>query len=338
MSILVTGGAGYIGSHTVLELIEAGYDVLVYDNFTNSSNLSLERVSQLTGKKIPFIDGDIRDENSLNNLFESNKIDAVIHFAGLKSVGDSLVNPLSYYNNNVLGSLQLFNAMQSFNIKKLVFSSSATVYGKPVKLPLTESTPTGRPTNPYGMSKLMIENIISDLCKSDQELSAIVLRYFNPVGAHKTGLIGEDPLGEPNNLMPIITQAALGKKKVLSIYGSDYPTIDGTGVRDYIHVVDLAKGHLAALEKCMEESKHLVVNLGTGIGYSVLEVIETFQKVNNVKILYELKDRREGDVASCYADASFANAYLDWSAKLTLDDICLDSWRWQKKNPKGYEK
>ena len=337
MSILVTGGAGYIGSHTVLELIEAGYDVLVYDNLSNSSKLSLERVSRLTGKKIPFIDGDIRDENKLNSLFESNMIDAVIHFAGLKSVGESVDRPLFYYNNNVLGSLQLFKVMQNFNVKKLVFSSSATVYGEPISVPLSESMPVGKPTNPYGMSKLMIENIISDLCRSDQEFSAAVLRYFNPVGAHESGLIGEDPFGIPNNLMPFITQAALGEQKVLSVYGSDYPTIDGTGVRDYIHVVDLAKGHLAALEKCMEESKHLVVNLGTGIGYSVLEVIKTFQKVNNVKIPYQMTARRAGDVASCYADATYADTYLNWSAKRTLGDMCVDSWRWQKQNPKGYE-
>lgn len=336
MSILVTGGAGYIGSHTVLELIEAGYDVLAYDNLSNSSKLSLERVSHLTGKKIRFIDGDIRDENMLNNLFESNMIDAVIHFAGLKSVGESVEKPLLYYNNNVLGTLQLLKAMQNFNVKKLVFSSSATVYGEPKSVPLNESMPTAKPTNSYGMSKLMIENIISDLCRSDQQFSAAILRYFNPVGAHESGLIGEDPFGTPNNLMPFITQAALGEQKMLYVYGSDYPTIDGTGVRDYIHVVDLAKGHLAALEKCMEESKHFVVNLGTGIGHSVLEVINTFQKVNNVKIPYQFTDRRKGDVASCYADASFADKYLSWSAKRTLDDMCLDSWRWQKKNPKGY--
>lgn len=337
MSILVTGGAGYIGSHTVLELIKEGYDVLVYDNLSNSSKLSLERVSQLIEKKIPFIEGDIRDENKLNSLFESNMIDAVIHFAGLKSVGESVVEPLVYYNNNVFGALQLFKVMQKYNVKKLVFSSSATVYGEPTNVPLSESMPVGKPTNPYGMSKLMIENIISDICKSDQEFSATVLRYFNPVGAHESGLIGEDPLGIPNNLMPYITQVALGEQKVLSIYGSDYPTSDGTGVRDYIHVVDLAKGHLAALKKCMEESKHLVVNLGTGIGYSVLEVVKTFQKVNNLKIPYQMTSRRAGDVASCFADATYAKTYLNWTAKKTLSDMCVDSWRWQKQNPKGYE-
>lgn len=337
MSILITGGAGYIGSHTVLALIEAGYDVLVYDNLSNSSKLSLEKVSQITGKEIPFIDGDIRDANKLNSLFESNTIAAVIHFAGLKSVGESVDKPLSYYSNNVLGSLQLLKVMQNFNVKKLVFSSSATVYGEPISVPLDESMPVGKPTNPYGMSKLMIENIISDLCKSDQEFSAAVLRYFNPVGAHESGLIGEDPYGIPNNLMPFITQTALGEQKVLSVYGSDYPTIDGTGVRDYIHVVDLAEGHLAALEQCMEESKHLVVNLGTGIGYSVLEVIKTFEKVNNVNVPYQIIARRAGDVASCYADATYADTCLNWSAKRTLSDMCVDSWRWQKQNPKGYE-
>jgi UDP-glucose 4-epimerase len=337
MSILVTGGAGYIGSHTVLELIEAGYNVIVYDNLSNSSKLSLERVSRLTGKKIPFIDGDIRDESKLNNLFELNMIDAVIHFAGFKSVGESVDKPLVYYNNNVFGSLQLFKVMQNFNVKKLVFSSSATVYGEPKSVPLSETLPVGKPANPYGMSKLMIENIISDLCQSDQEFSAAVLRYFNPVGAHESGLIGEDPLGTPNNLMPFITQAAIGEQKVLSVYGSDYPTFDGTGVRDYVHVVDLAKGHLAALEKCMEESKHLVVNLGTGVGYSVLELIKTFQKVNNVKIPYQMTARRAGDVASCYADVTYADTYLNWRAKRTLGDMCVDSWRWQKQNPKGYD-
>lgn len=337
MTILVTGGAGYIGSHTVLELIKAGYDVLVYDNLSNSSRLSLEKVSRLTGKNIPFINGDICDDNKLNSLFEANKIHAVFHFAGLKSVGESIAKPIFYYENNVLGSMRLLKAMQKFNVKTLVFSSSATVYGEPISVPLRETMPAGKPTNPYGMSKLMIENIISDLCQSDYEFSAAVLRYFNPVGAHESGLIGEDPLGTPNNIMPLITQTAAGKKKMLSVYGSDYQTIDGTAVRDYIHVVDLAKGHLAALEKCNEKTKHTVVNLGTGTGHSVLEVIETFQNVNNVKIPYEMTGRRAGDVASCYADANYAKTYLNWSAKRSLSDMCLDSWRWQKQNPNGYK-
>lgn len=337
MTILITGGAGYIGSHTVLELLEAGFDVIVYDNLSNSSMVSLERVSHLTRREVHFIEGDIRDENKLRGLFESNTIEAVVHFAGLKSVGESVDNPLEYYSNNVTGSLTLFAEMKKFNVNKLVFSSSATVYGEPCSVPLNELMPLGEPTNPYGMSKLMIENIINDLCRADPDFSAAILRYFNPVGAHQSGLIGEDPRGTPNNLMPFIAQAALGKQEMLSVYGGDYPTVDGTGVRDYIHVVDLARGHLAALKSCMEESRCLVLNLGTGVGHSVLEVIKTFREVNKVEVPYQIVERRSGDVATCYADATFAETCLNWRAELSLVDMCVDSWRWQTQNPSGYD-
>jgi len=334
--ILVTGGAGYIGSHTVVELLEADYEVVVYDNLTNSSPISLERVTQITGKHVTFVEGDIRDKAALNSLFSVHAFDAVIHFAGLKAVGESVEQPLKYYKNNVYGSLQLLEVMTEHNVKTIVFSSSATVYGNPVELPLHEKMPTGIPTNPYGMSKLMIENILGDLYRADNSWRIARLRYFNPVGAHSSGLIGEDPMGIPNNLMPFITQTALGKLDELSIFGDDYPTVDGSGVRDYIHVVDLAKGHLAALRKLKESKSIITVNLGTGEGYSVLQLIAAFENVNKVKVPYKIFQRREGDVASCYADTSYAKELLNWEVNLGLNDMCRDSWNWQSNNPNGY--
>jgi UDP-glucose 4-epimerase len=334
--ILVTGGAGYIGSHTVVELLEAGYEVVVYDNLTNSSPVSLERVTQITGKQVTFVEGDIRDKAALNSLFSVHAFDAVIHFAGLKAVGESVEQPLKYYNNNVYGSLRLFEVMAEHNVKTIVFSSSATVYGNPVELPLHEKMPTGIPTNPYGMSKLMIENILGDIYRADNSWRIARLRYFNPVGAHASGLIGEDPAGTSNNLMPFITQTALGKLDELSVFGDDYPTSDGSGVRDYIHVVDLAKGHLAALKKLKESTEMITVNLGTGKGYSVLQMIAAFETVNNVKVPHKIVQRREGDVAICYADTSYAKELLNWEAALGLNDMCRDSWNWQTKNIEGY--
>jgi len=335
--ILVTGGAGYIGSHTVVELLEAGCEVVVYDNLSNSSPLSLERVIQITGKHVTFVEGDIRDKAALNNLFSSHAFDAVIHFAGLKAVGESVEQPLKYYNNNVYGSLQLFEVMAEHHVKTIVFSSSATVYGEPVELPLHEKMSTGIPTNPYGMSKLMIENILGDIYRADNSWRIARLRYFNPVGAHFSGLIGEDPTGIPNNLMPFILQTALGKLDELSVFGGNYPTADGSGVRDYIHVVDLAKGHLAALIKLKESTEMMTVNLGTGEGYSVLQMIAAFEAVNNVKVPHKITQRRDGDVATCYADTSYAKELLNWEASLGLEDMCRDSWNWQLKNPSGYQ-
>ena len=336
MKILVTGGAGYIGTHTLVELIENGYEPIVFDNFVNSSEKSLQRVEQITGKKISYVDGDIRNYDSLESVFSSHEFQGVIHFAGLKAVGESVEKPILYYENNVYGSLQLLKAMATYNVKTIVFSSSATVYGDPISLPLDESMPTGKPTNPYGMSKLMIENILTDIHKNDKSWRIVSLRYFNPVGAHESGLIGEDPTGIPNNLMPFITQTATGKREKLSVFGGDYDTHDGTGVRDYIHVVDLAKGHIQALKKTEQESGLWTINLGTGTGYSVLDLIQAFEEVSNKKIPYEIVSRRPGDVASCYADPKFAKQTLGWEAKLGLNDMCSDSWRWQSNNPNGY--
>ena len=337
MKILVTGGAGYIGTHTLVELIENGYEPIVFDNFVNSSEKSLQRVEQITGKKISYVNGDIRNYDSLESVFSSHEFQGVIHFAGLKAVGESVEKPILYYENNVYGSLQLLKAMAAYNVKTIVFSSSATVYGDPVSLPLDESMPTGKPTNPYGMSKLIIENILTDVHKNDKSWRIVNLRYFNPVGAHESGLIGEDPTGIPNNLMPFITQTATGKRKNLSVFGGDYDTHDGTGVRDYIHVVDLANGHIKALKKAEQESGLWTVNLGTGNGYSVLDIIKAFEKVSNKKISYEIVSRRPGDVASCYADPKFAKHTLGWEAKLGLNDMCSDSWRWQSNNSNGYD-
>ena len=336
--ILVTGGSGYIGSHTVLQLLEANYDVVVLDNFSNSSAISLERVCELTNKTVNLIEGDIRDTDCLNTVFEEHDIDAVIHFAGLKAVGESVAQPAKYYENNVYGSLNLCKVMAAHNVKNIVFSSSATVYGDPVALPLNEDMPTGTPTNPYGMSKLMVELILTDLYKADTDWNIVLLRYFNPAGAHPSGRIGEDPNGIPNNLMPFITQVATGKRERLSIFGNDYDTVDGTGVRDYIHVEDLANGHLKALDKIDSKSGLFVCNLGTGQGFSVLEMVKAFEQASGKQIAYQISPRREGDVASCYADPSRASEALKWKATRGLERMCEDSWRWQSQNPDGYPK
>ena len=335
--ILITGGAGYIGSHTCLSLLESGYQILVLDNLINASIEAIHRVSKITNRNIEFVQGDIRDYQFLDELFSNYAFDAVIHFAGLKAVGDSVEMPLEYYENNVFGSMQLFKVMQEHNVKNIVFSSSATVYGDPVSLPLNEGMPTGVPTNPYGKSKLMIENILVDLFRSDNAWNIINLRYFNPVGAHESGLIGEDPKGIPTNLMPFISQTATGKREKLYIFGDDYDTHDGTGVRDYIHVVDLAEGHLKALEKIKHEPGMYTVNLGTGVGYSVLTLVEEFSKACGVNIPYEFQPRRLGDVAVCYADTNYAYECLGWKAKKGLKEMCQDTWRWQANNPNGYE-
>ncbi|MDU0356129.1 UDP-glucose 4-epimerase GalE [Paraglaciecola aquimarina] len=335
-TILVTGGAGYIGSHTVLQLLEAGNQVIVLDNLCNSSQESLKRVEELTGKKTIFVQGDIRDHTILELLFSKHKIDSVIHFAGLKAVGESVAKPLNYYNNNVYGTLTLCEAMKKYGVKNLVFSSSATVYGDPVELPLREDMPTGQPTNPYGMSKLMVELVLRDLYKSDNEWNIALLRYFNPAGAHPSGRIGEDPNGIPNNLMPFITQVATGKRESLSIYGNDYDTPDGTGVRDYIHVEDLAAGHLKALEKLQTGVGIVTYNLGTGQGYSVLDMVKEFEKQSGQSIPYQFAERRSGDVASCYADPKTASEALGWKATRGLPEMCRDSWNWQSSNPEGY--
>jgi len=334
--ILVTGGAGYIGSHTVLQLLEAGNQVIVLDNLCNASEESLNRVEELTGKKTIFVQGDIRDHTILELLFSKHKIDAVIHFAGLKAVGESVEKPLNYYNNNVYGTLTLCEAMKKFGVKNLVFSSSATVYGDPTELPLREDMPTGQPTNPYGMSKLMVELVLRDLYKSDNDWNIALLRYFNPAGAHPSGRIGEDPNGIPNNLMPFITQVATGKRKLLSIYGNDYDTPDGTGVRDYIHVEDLAAGHLKALDKLYTGSGLVTYNLGTGQGYSVLDMVKEFEKQSGKAIPHQFVPRRGGDVASCFADPKTASEALGWQATRGLAEMCKDSWNWQSNNPDGY--
>lgn len=335
-TILVTGGAGYIGSHTVLQLLEQDYQVVVLDNLSNASEESLERVAQITGKNVIFQQGDIRDEQVLNALFSQHSVDAVIHFAGLKAVGESVEQPIKYYENNVFGTLQLCKVMQSHNVKNLVFSSSATVYGDPTELPLHENLPTGRPTNPYGQSKLMVEHVLTDLFASDREWNIVLLRYFNPVGAHLSGLIGEDPAGIPNNLMPFITQVATGKRDKLSIFGDDYDTPDGTGVRDYIHVEDLADGHLKALNKLAANAGLCTFNLGTGQGYSVLEMVKAFEAESGQAVPYAIVPRRSGDVAACYADPTLAKQELGWQAQKGLEDMCRDSWRWQSQNPNGY--
>ena len=335
-TILVTGGAGYIGSHTVLQLLEQDYQVVVLDNLSNASEESLERVAQITGKNVIFQQGDIRDEQVLNALFSQHSVDAVIHFAGLKAVGESVEQPIKYYENNVFGTLQLCKVMQSHNVKNLVFSSSATVYGDPTELPLHENLPTGRPTNPYGQSKLMVEHVLTDLFASDKEWNIVLLRYFNPVGAHLSGLIGEEPAGIPNNLMPFITQVATGKRDKLSIFGDDYDTPDGTGVRDYIHVEDLADGHLKALNKLAANAGLCTFNLGTGQGYSVLEMVKAFEAESGQAVPYAIVPRRSGDVAACYADPTLAKQELGWQAQKGLEDMCRDSWRWQSQNPNGY--
>lgn len=334
-TILVTGGAGYIGSHTVLLLLEAGYDVVVLDNFSNSSPESLKRVEALTGKKVCLIEGDIRDEHCLKTLFADYDIAAVIHFAGLKAVGESVSQPLRYYDCNVTGTLRLLDAMDAADVRTMVFSSSATVYGDPASVPILESFPLSA-TNPYGATKLHIEDMLRDLYRSDSRWRFALLRYFNPAGAHESGDIGEDPNGIPNNLMPFIAQVAVGKREKLNVFGGDYPTPDGTGVRDYIHVMDLAQGHLAALTTLENQGQLLTVNLGTGRGYSVLEMVAAFEKASAKRIPYEIVERRSGDVASCYADPSNAEKILGWKAELGIEAMCRDHWRWQKQNPEGF--
>jgi len=333
--ILVTGGVGYIGSHTVIELVNSGYDVVIVDNLSNSKIEALKRVEEITNTKIKFYKVDLLEKEKLNQIFVDEKVDSVIHFAGLKAVGESVSIPLHYYSNNVNGTLNLLEVMKQNNVFNLVFSSSATVYGDPHKVPITEDFPLSA-TNPYGRSKLMIEDILRDLYKSDANWNISILRYFNPVGAHESGKIGEDPNGIPNNLMPFITQVAVGKREKLSVFGKDYPTVDGTGVRDYIHVVDLAQGHIKALEKLTSHHGCIEYNLGTGIGYSVLQVINAFSKASGKIIPYEIVDRRPGDIASCYANPSFAFEKLGWNAKFGIEKMCEDSWRWQLQNPNGY--
>ena len=335
MKILVTGGAGYIGSHTCVELLNKGYEVVVIDNFCNSSPKSIERVQKLSGKSIKLYEGDVRDRKLLNKIFAENKIDWVIHFAGLKAVGESCEKPIEYYENNIYSTLALCDVMRSQGCKKIVFSSSATVYGDPEKLPLDETCKTGGTTNPYGTSKYFQEIILRDIYKSDKEWTVVLLRYFNPVGAHESGLIGEDPRGIPNNLMPYIAKVAIGELKEIGVFGNDYDTPDGTGVRDYIHVVDLARGHVAAVDK-LTASGVYVYNLGTGNGYSVMEVINAFGKACGRQLPYVIKPRRAGDIAACYADASKAKRELGWQAEYGIEEMCASHWKWQSLNPKGY--
>lgn len=335
MAILLTGGAGYIGSHTCVELLNAGYEVVIADNFSNSKEESITRVRELTGKDVSFYHVDLLNKEDLETVFTENTIESVIHFAGFKAVGESVEIPLEYYHNNITGTIHLCQVMQKFNVKKLVFSSSATVYGVPEQMPISEDFSLSA-TNPYGRTKLMIEEILRDLFVSDNEWSVAILRYFNPVGAHESGMIGEDPNGIPNNLMPFITQVAVGKRDELSVFGNDYDTSDGTGVRDYIHVVDLANGHLKALEKVVEQSGIEAYNLGTGTGYSVLDLVSAFEKATGKAIPYKVVDRRPGDIATCYADPSKAKAELGWSATRGIEEMCKDSWNWQEKNPNGY--
>ena len=336
MAILVTGGAGYIGSHTVVELLNAGNDVVVIDNLCNSSEKSLDRVSQITGKTAKFYRGDILDRALLQQIFQENQIDSVIHFAGLKAVGESVQKPAEYYLTNVAGTIVLVQEMKKAGVWNLVFSSSATVYGDPQIIPITEDCPVGGTTNPYGTSKYMVEQILRDVAKAENQFSMTILRYFNPVGAHESGLIGEDPNGIPNNLLPYISQVAIGKLAQLSIFGSDYDTHDGTGVRDYIHVVDLAIGHLKALERHAGDAGLHIYNLGTGSGYSVLDMVHAFEKANDIRIPYQLVARRPGDIATCYSDPSRAAQELGWTAKRDLTAMMKDTWNWQKNNPNGY--
>lgn len=333
MNILVTGGAGYIGSHTVVELLQVNHNVIIVDNLSNSSKLSLKKVEEITNKSIVFYESDLRDKDHLDFIFKKNNIDAVIHFAGLKAVGESVKNPLLYYQNNLESTLALLECMSKNNVKKLVFSSSATVYGDPAKLPITEGMPKSA-TNPYGQTKLMIEQILEDLSKSGDGWNFTSLRYFNPIGAHESGKIGEDPNGIPNNLMPYVAKVASGELKELSIYGNDYETIDGTGVRDYIHVVDLARAHLAALDNLNHPNIYKAYNIGTGKGYSVLEIVKAFERASGKKIPYQIVKRRQGDVASCYSDPTLAKNELDWQATHSIDDACSSLWKWQSENLK----
>ena len=337
MAILVTGGAGYIGSHTVVELQNAGYDVVILDNLSNASEKALDRVSKITGKPVKFYKADILDRDALNDIFAKETIESCIHFAGLKAVGESVVKPWEYYENNIAGTLTLVDVMRKNNVKNIIFSSSATVYGDPAQIPITEECPKGQCTNPYGWTKSMLEQVLTDIQKADPEWNVMLLRYFNPIGAHKSGTIGENPNGIPNNLMPYITQVAVGKLKELGVFGNDYDTPDGTGVRDYIHVVDLAKGHVKALKKIEENPGLAIYNLGTGKGYSVLDIVKNFEAATGVKIPYVIKPRRAGDIATCYCDASKAEKELGWKAENGIREMCEDSWRWQSNNPQGYE-
>ena len=336
MNVLVTGGAGYIGTHTCVELLNRGDRVIVLDNYVNSSPAALRGVEQITGRTFPVYEADLMDYNAVKRVFSENQIDAVIHFAGLKAVGESVSKPLDYYRNNLIGTLNLLEVMKEHDVKKLVFSSSATVYGMNNEPPFREDMPRST-TNPYGATKLMIEDMLRDLCYACKEWSVVLLRYFNPIGAHESGLIGENPNGIPNNLMPYITQVAVGKLKQLNVFGNDYDTPDGTGVRDYIHVVDLAKGHVKALKKIEDNSGLSIYNLGTGKGYSVLDIVKNFEEATGVKIPYVIKERRPGDIATCYSDASKAERELGWKAEYGIKEMCADSWRWQSQNPNGYD-
>ena len=336
MAILVTGGAGYIGSHTVVELQNSGYDVIVCDNLSNSSRTSLERVKMITGKDVPFYLADIRDRDAMNEIFEKEQIDSVIHFAGLKAVGESVAKPWEYYDNNITGTLTLIDVMRKHNVKNIIFSSSATVYGIPEYSPITEDFPKGQCMHPYGWTKSMLEQILSDMHTSDPSWNVVILRYFNPIGAHKSGLIGEDPSGIPNNLMPYVTQVAVGKRPELGVFGNDYNTHDGTGVRDYIHVVDLAVGHVKALRKIEENAGLKIYNLGTGTGYSVLDIVHNFEDATGVPVPYSIKPRRPGDIDIYYASPKKAKDELGWEAQYGVKEMCEDSWRWQKMNPNGY--
>ena len=336
MKIAVTGGAGYIGSHTIIELDHAGHSVVVVDNLVNSCEESLRRVSKIIGKDVPFVNADVRDASAMDSLFRQYKFDACIHFAGLKAVGESVEKPLEYFENNMNATFVLLNAMRKNGVKNIIFSSSATVYGNPAEIPITENCPKGNITNPYGQTKSMLEQVLMDLQKSDPEWNVVLLRYFNPIGAHPSGLIGEDPNGIPNNLMPYISQTAVGLRKELGVFGNDYDTPDGTGVRDYIHVCDLAAGHVCALKAIERKCGLAIYNLGTGHGYSVLDVVHAFERVNGVKVPYSIKPRRAGDIATCYCNPEKAYRELGWKAQFGIDEMCRDSWNWQKNNPKGY--
>ena len=337
MKILVTGGAGFIGSHTLIELHKAGHDVVVIDNLCNSNPKSLERVSAICGAVIPFVQVDIRDRKGLEEVFAQFTFDACIHFAGLKAVGESVAKPLEYYENNIAGTLVLLDVMREHGCKNIIFSSSATVYGNPAQIPITEECPKGHCTNPYGQTKSMLEQIMMDMQAADPEWNVVLLRYFNPIGAHPSGRIGENPNGIPNNLMPYITQVAVGKRPELGVFGNDYDTPDGTGVRDYIHVVDLARGHVSALKAIERKCGLAIYNLGTGHGYSVLDIVHAFERVNGVPVPYAIKPRRPGDIATCYSDPAKAERELGWKAEYGIDEMCRDSWNWQKNNPNGYE-
>lgn len=337
MTILVTGGAGFIASHTNIELLNAGYDVIVMDNLCNSSKESVARVEQITGKKVKFYEADMRNVEDLEKIFSENVIDVIIHFAGLKAVGESCVKPFEYYENNISGTLNIISMMRKYNVKKMVFSSSATVYGDPEVIPITEECKVGGVTNPYGQTKLMLEQILTDIQKADPDFDIALLRYFNPIGAHESGLIGEAPNGIPNNLLPYVAKVAAGVLDRVNVFGDDYDTPDGTGVRDYIHVVDLAKGHVCAVKKLLEHPGLVIYNLGTGVGYSVLDIIHNFEKACGKKIPYVIAPRRQGDIATCYSDPSKAERELGWKAQYGIDRMCEDAWRWQKMNPNGYD-